>query len=117
MSGFRNTRAARKGRRRPTDARERTDRWTPNHAPFSPGQDRLGAPLTRGRLPADLTSFIGRDEDMARLATLLRHPAARLVTLVGPGGVGKTRLAVQVARRLHGFFRDGIWWVSLASLA
>lgn len=117
MSGFRNARAARKGRRRPPDARERTDRWTPNHAPFSPGQDRLGPPITRGRLPADLTSFIGRDEDMARLATLLRHPAARLVTLVGPGGVGKTRLAVQVARRLHGFFRDGIWWVPLASLA
>jgi predicted ATPase/DNA-binding CsgD family transcriptional regulator len=118
MDGFHQAGMARISRSRlPDAAGARDDQRTPSDDPFSPGHDRPGAPLGRRHLPADLTPFIGREEEVARLGTLLRHSAARLVTLVGPGGVGKTRLALQVARRLHGAFRDGIWWVSLASIS
>ncbi|WP_243726693.1 ATP-binding protein [Actinocrispum wychmicini] len=63
-------------------------------------------------LPAPLTSFIGRDEDLARIHTLLA--AGRLVTVLGPGGAGKTRLAVEAARRHE--YRDGAWMIDLASV-
>ncbi|GAB2577948.1 SARP family transcriptional regulator [Paractinoplanes abujensis] len=59
-----------------------------------------GAPLAGNRLPAPLTSFVGRDEDMSEVAQLLR--TARLVTLLGPGGAGKTRLSLEVAARRTG---------------
>ncbi len=62
--------------------------------------------------PAALTSFIGRDGPLREVAGLLeRH---RLVTVTGPGGSGKTRLAGQVARRAAGRFADGAWLVELA---
>ncbi len=72
-----------------------------------------GAPRTprRGNLPAPLTSFVGRGADLARLDRLLRD--ARLVTLVGPGGAGKTRLAVEAARG-RGRPPGGAWLVELA---
>jgi predicted ATPase/DNA-binding CsgD family transcriptional regulator len=62
--------------------------------------------------PATLTSFIGRDEPLREVAGLMeRH---RLVTVTGPGGAGKTRLAGQVARRIADQFADGAWLVELA---
>ena len=62
--------------------------------------------------PAALTSFIGRDGPVREVAGLLeRH---RLVTLTGPGGVGKTRLAAEVARQVPGRFADGAWQAELA---
>jgi predicted ribonuclease YlaK len=51
----------------------------------------------RHNLPAQLTSFIGREAEVSALQTRLREPDCRLLTLVGPGGVGKTRLALEVA--------------------
>ncbi|MEO6087951.1 MAG: BTAD domain-containing putative transcriptional regulator [Umezawaea sp.] len=63
-------------------------------------------------LPAALTSFIGRDDDLARIDALLG--SGRLVTVVGPGGVGKTRLAVEAGRRHE--YRDGTWLVDLAAV-
>jgi len=67
------------------------------------------APTTKpDNLPAPLTSFIGRDDDLARIGTLLT--TGRLVTVLGPGGAGKTRLAVEAARR----HRHGAWLVDLA---
>ncbi|WNV85634.1 BTAD domain-containing putative transcriptional regulator [Umezawaea sp. Da 62-37] len=74
---------------------------------------RVERPVTTTRsttLPTPLTSFIGRDDDLARIAALLA--AGRLVTVVGPGGAGKTRLAVEAARRHE--HRDGVWMIDLA---
>ena len=65
-----------------------------------------------GNLPAQATSFVGRDVEVKELVELVR--AHRLVTLTGVGGVGKTRLAVQVAAELAGEFADGVWLVELA---
>ena len=69
-----------------------------------------------GRLPAQPTAFIGREEDVAALGARLLDPATRLLTLVGPGGVGKTRLAVRVAETVGHLFPDGVAFVALASL-
>ena len=62
--------------------------------------------------PAELTSFIGRAEAVREVAGLLDQ--GRLVTVTGPGGAGKTRLAGQVARRVAGRFADGVWLAELA---
>ncbi|WP_030659907.1 BTAD domain-containing putative transcriptional regulator [Streptomyces rimosus] len=66
-----------------------------------------------GNLPAPLTSFIGRDDGLARIDALLA--AGRLVTVLGPGGAGKTRLAVEAARRHRPAYRDGVRMIDLAS--
>ena len=63
-------------------------------------------------LPVQLTSFIGRTGQLEELGALLRRH--RLVTLTGPGGSGKTRLALRAAAELPGSFPDGVWWVELA---
>jgi predicted ATPase/DNA-binding SARP family transcriptional activator len=67
-----------------------------------------------GNLPAPLTSFIGRDDDLARIGSLLA--TGRLVTVLGPGGAGKTRLALEAARRHRHEYRDGAWLIDLASV-
>jgi predicted ATPase/DNA-binding SARP family transcriptional activator len=66
-------------------------------------------------LPAYLTSFVGRSEELETLQAALSD--RRLVTLIGPGGVGKTRLAVEAARRLADGFPDGVRLVELAAIA
>jgi predicted ATPase/DNA-binding CsgD family transcriptional regulator len=68
----------------------------------------------RGNLPAETTSFIGRRRELAEIRRKLAQ--ARLVSLVGPGGVGKTRLAVRIATDLGRGFRDGGWLVELAEV-
>ncbi|MGC5009612.1 BTAD domain-containing putative transcriptional regulator [Streptosporangium sp. DT93] len=75
-------------------------------------RDPMAGPATN--LPAPLGPLIGRDEATAGIGDLLRTD--RLVTLTGPGGVGKTRLAVEVARLRAGDFPDGVWLVELAAL-
>ncbi|HEX4908213.1 MAG TPA: BTAD domain-containing putative transcriptional regulator, partial [Actinomycetes bacterium] len=64
--------------------------------------------------PGPLTSLIGREEDLARPHALLDDPACRLVTLVGPGGIGKTRLALEVGATRGERHRDGVVTVSFA---
>ncbi|MGH3147879.1 MAG: ATP-binding protein, partial [Rubrobacter sp.] len=66
-------------------------------------------------LPVELSSFVGREREVAEVENLLG--GARLVTLIGPGGCGKTRLALAVARDLVEGFEDGVWWLELASLS
>ncbi|KJY31468.1 BTAD domain-containing putative transcriptional regulator [Streptomyces sp. NRRL S-495] len=68
----------------------------------------------RGNLPAGLTELVGRDREVAEVRALLR--TARLVTLTGPGGVGKTRLALESAGAAADAFPDGVWLVELAAL-
>lgn len=69
---------------------------------------------TRGNVPAELTSFIGRRHQLQEIKSALT--GARMVTLVGPGGVGKTRLALRSAIDLRRGIADGVWLVELAGL-
>ena len=81
----------------------------------SPAPQSEGEPPV-GYIPAPLTSFIGREAEVDSALRLLRRPGVRLVSFLGTGGSGKTRLALQVAARLGGDFPDGCWFVDLSPL-
>jgi len=66
------------------------------------------------RLPVQFTSFVGREADIAQVRDLVIKN--RLVTLTGAGGVGKTRMAIQVAGQFSGDSSDGVWYVDLAPI-
>ena len=78
----------------------------------SPRLARRGSPCSN--LPEPLTSFIGRERELTEIQRLL--PEKRLLTLVGMGGIGKTRLALQLAAELTDNYRDGVWLVELGSI-
>ncbi len=67
-------------------------------------------------LPVAITPFIGREMELVQIGARLRDPTCRLLTLVGPGGIGKTRLAVTTAELLKAEFPDGVYFVALADL-
>ena len=67
-------------------------------------------------LPMQLTSLLGREHETGALSQLLRSPEVRLVTITGPGGVGKTSLALQVVHDLQDAFTDGVFFISLAAI-
>jgi predicted ATPase/class 3 adenylate cyclase len=67
-------------------------------------------------LPVQTTPFVGREAEFAALSDLLAQPGSRLVSLVGPGGAGKTRLAIEAAAQQGGRFEDGVFFVGLAPL-
>jgi predicted ATPase/class 3 adenylate cyclase/DNA-binding CsgD family transcriptional regulator len=75
---------------------------------------RISKAVISQRLPAQLTSFVGRDAELAQVQELLGEN--RLLTLTGAGGAGKTRLAIQLAAQLSGEFGDGVWYVDLAPI-
>ena len=66
-------------------------------------------------LPSQLTSFVGRARELEELATRLEEH--RLVTLTGVGGIGKTRLAIEVAHQAASLFEDGVWWIDLSAVS
>ena len=72
--------------------------------------------LYRTNLPIPATPFLGRQRELEDVIALVSRPDARLVTLVGPGGAGKTRLGLQAAAEVSDDFRDGVFWVPLAPL-
>jgi len=83
-------------------------------APGDPGTIELSEPMWN--VPELTKSLIGREEPLARVCALLRGPHARLVTLAGTGGIGKTHLALQVAKEVRERFVDGTCFVSLTSI-
>jgi predicted ATPase/class 3 adenylate cyclase len=72
--------------------------------------------LYQTNLPVPATPFLGREQELADVEDLLGHQGLRLLTLTGPGGMGKTRLAVQAAATLSDRYPDGVYWVPLAPL-
>jgi predicted ATPase/serine/threonine protein kinase len=80
-----------------------------------PGQSG-SMPALSETLPAEVTPFVGRLAEVAAAAALLRRSGVRLVTLTGPGGTGKTRLSIEVARSLRDEFTDGLTFVSLSDV-
>ncbi|MDP9364517.1 MAG: NB-ARC domain-containing protein, partial [Chloroflexota bacterium] len=77
-----------------------------------------GTPSSGGTfLPTPLTPLVGREHEVAAVVDLLGHEDVRLLTLIGPGGVSKTRLAIAAAGRLAGAFPDGVVFVGLAPVA
>ena len=81
-----------------------------------PALDLATPARRRTSLPASPSSFVGRMRELEHLRELLRRPGPRLLTLTGAGGTGKTRLALEVARRLEGDFVDGACFVPLAGV-
>src|SRR5436309_7986845 len=67
-------------------------------------------------VPIPYTAIIGREEEIAKLGALLSLPEVRLLTLLGPGGVGKTRLSIEVAMHAGVTFADGVYFVELAPI-
>jgi predicted ATPase/class 3 adenylate cyclase len=72
--------------------------------------------LYRSNLPVPATPFLGRERELDEIVALLDRDDVRLLTLTGPGGAGKTRLALQAAAESAERYPDGVWWVPLASL-
>lgn len=80
-------------------------------------QQNVAGSIHRGvQLPATFTTFHGREEESRQVAELLRSEQVRLLTITGPGGSGKTRLSIKVARDVVNFFVGGVLFVSLADL-
>jgi len=72
--------------------------------------------LYRATLPVPATPFLGRHRELAEVVGLLERGDVRLLTLTGPGGTGKTRLAIEAAAAVAGRYPDGVFWVALAPL-
>jgi len=114
----------------PKGGESRGENFSPAPLPLRPPADPLAssAPVSLHQVPTPATSFIGRAEELAQIAAHLRDPACHLLTLVGPGGVGKTRLAIQAAwqatrpspkagARETPSFADGVYFIPLDALS
>jgi predicted ATPase/serine/threonine protein kinase/DNA-binding CsgD family transcriptional regulator len=89
----------------------------PSEYPTKAGQVSGALKMQLNNLPAQLTPLVGREQEVTAVCTQLRQPEVRLVTLTGTGGVGKTRLSLQVAADLLTDFADGVCFVSLAPIS
>lgn len=89
------------------------------HAPLESGDDEVKRPLQRHHFPTTLTPLIGRKAELDYLTQTLQDPTCRLLTITGPGGMGKTRLGLETAHRLAAQsdrFPDGLFFISLAQV-
>ena len=95
-----------------------TSRLRPARFPAAAGSDAPTTNLQRVRnnLPAQTTEFVGREGELEEIARLLATPNNRLVTILAPGGMGKTRLSLEADERQMNDFADGVYFVSLAPL-
>src|SRR6476646_943650 len=90
---------------------------TPREMDVAPAETYVSIPsLPTMHLPVLPTPFIGRERQVAEVCALLDRSSVRLLTLAGPGGIGKTRLALAVASALQNAFSSGVHYISLASL-
>jgi transcriptional regulator with XRE-family HTH domain len=89
---------------------------SPVRVPVREPQPPLQAGSAATNLPRSLTPFIGREPELDALWQLLQDPQCSLLTVVGAGGIGKTRLAVEAARHAQDLFPAGVWFVPLAAL-
>ena len=102
---------------------DETNHLPPNVPLQNPSKDETGSLVAFPRarehpsdnLPLQLSSFVGREREIAEVKGLFAE--RRLMSLIGPGGCGKTRLALAVAHEMVEGFEDGVWWVELASLS
>jgi len=90
------------------------DQWVRFARGLSGLPSQESQPYPRNNLPASLTTFIGREKEQAEIINLTRK--YRLITLTGPGGVGKTRLSIKVGEQALGDYANGVWLAELASL-
>src|SRR5579859_776799 len=88
-----------------------------NHEFDAPALDDIAGSVdnkTQISLPLQPTQFIGRLAELSKIASILNNSSCRLLTLLGPGGIGKTRLAIESATKQASFFKDGVAFVALA---
>lgn len=84
--------------------------------PLSPLAPASAPEPRHTHLPVSPTSLIGREDELSLISNQLLQPSCRMLTLTGPGGIGKTRLAIEVGRNLEPHFTDGIHFISLAGV-
>lgn len=85
--------------------------------PALSGPEPASAPeQTPGNLPVSPTPLVGREHEVNTIARQLIEPSCRMLTLTGPGGIGKTRLSIEVGRQLEPHFADGVYFISLAGI-
>lgn len=91
----------------------------PSISPLPPSSQEVHTLTSRhyhGHLPVSPTPLIGREDEMSLISNQILQPSCRLLTLVGPGGIGKTRLSIEVGRSLEPHFADGVHFISLAGV-
>jgi len=86
-----------------------------DHEPQPTVSARKPAPIWK--VPTILTPLLGREQEVAAIAEFLKQPDIRLVTVLGTGGIGKTRLALQIASEMRDYFPDGVCFVALAPVS
>ena len=94
----------------------RQEKMVDHLEPIPPLSEPKPAPVSqalKSKLPLALTSFIGREHELRAIILQLQNPSCRLLNLTGPGGVGKTRLALEIAQQLHNSFNHGACFIPL----